>query len=60
LNIPLVAQIPLVQSIRESSDIGKPSVLESGSDVSLTMIELAQNVAQQVAIRNAMQPVEAN
>jgi ATP-binding protein involved in chromosome partitioning len=60
LNIPLLAQIPLVQSIRESSDIGKPSVLEAGSDISLTMIELAQNVAQQVAIRNAMQPVEAN
>lgn len=60
LNIPLLAQIPLVQSIRESSDIGKPSVLEAGSDTSLTIIELAQNVAQQVAIKNALQPVEAN
>jgi len=53
LQIPLLAQIPLVQSIREASDEGKPSVMDKNSTQSLGFIELAQNVAQQIAIKNA-------
>jgi len=60
LNIPLLAQIPLVQSIREGSDNGKPSVLDTDSVTAKIMTEMAQNAAQQIAIRNAMQPVEAD
>jgi ATP-binding protein involved in chromosome partitioning len=60
LNIPLLAQIPLVQSIREGADIGRPSVMEKDSAQALSFIELAQNVAQQVAIKNAqLTPTEA-
>lgn len=58
LNIPLLAQIPLVQSIREGSDAGKPSVLDMDSATAKMMKEMAQNAAQQIAIRNAMQPLE--
>lgn len=53
MNIPLLAQIPLVQSIREGADAGKPSVMEKDTAQALSFIELAQNVAQQVAIKNA-------
>ncbi len=53
MHIPLLGQIPLVQSIREGADNGKPSVLEKDSAQALGFIELAQNVAQQVAIKNA-------
>ncbi len=53
LNVPLLAQIPLVQSIREGADSGKPAVLEKDTPQALSFIEMAQNVAQQVAIRNA-------
>ncbi len=53
LNVPLLAQIPLVQSIREGADAGKPAVLEKDTPQALSFIEMAQNVAQQVAIRNA-------
>jgi ATP-binding protein involved in chromosome partitioning len=60
LNVPLLAQIPLVQSIREGADTGKPSVLDTGSEMAMIMTEMAQNAAQQVAIRNAQQPVEVN
>jgi ATP-binding protein involved in chromosome partitioning len=59
LNVPLLAQIPLVQSIREGSDSGKPSVLDVDSATAKIMIEMAQNAAQQIAIKNAQQPVEA-
>jgi ATP-binding protein involved in chromosome partitioning len=53
LGIPLLGQIPLVQSIRESGDTGAPAVLKSGTPVSDAFLALAGNVAQQIAIRNA-------
>lgn len=57
LNLPLLAQLPLVQSVREAADAGHPAVLQGNTPQALAFIELAQNVAQQVAIRNAT-PVE--
>ncbi|MBA3665381.1 MAG: Mrp/NBP35 family ATP-binding protein [Bacteroidetes bacterium] len=53
LQVPLLAQIPLVQSVREASDIGRPAVMQDNTAQALIFMELAQNVAQQVAIRNA-------
>ncbi|MGE0568585.1 MAG: MRP family ATP-binding protein, partial [Bacteroidia bacterium] len=53
LSIPLLAQIPLVQSIRESADSGRPITLESETEQALAFKALAQNTAQQVAIINA-------
>jgi ATP-binding protein involved in chromosome partitioning len=48
----LLGQIPLVQSIRESGDFGRPAVLEN--DITANAFKtLAENVARQVAIRNA-------
>jgi ATP-binding protein involved in chromosome partitioning len=48
----LLGQIPLVQSIRESGDNGSPVALDENSPVGKAFMELAQNTAQQVAIRN--------
>ena len=45
LGLKLLAQIPLVQGIRESGDSGEPSALGTGPD-SLAFIELAQKIAQ--------------
>ena len=56
LNIPFLGQIPLVQSIREGGDAGRPIVLEEASPVYVAFMELARNVAQQVSIRNALHP----
>ena len=53
LNIPLLAQLPLVQSVREAADAGRPAVLQDKTPQALAFMELAQNVAQQVAIHNA-------
>jgi len=51
-NTPLLGQIPLVQSIRESGDAGYPAVLKD--DVTAEAFrDLSQSLAQQVAIRNA-------
>jgi ATP-binding protein involved in chromosome partitioning len=53
LKVPLISQIPLVQSIREASDAGRPAVLQETTPQALAFLEMAQNVAQQVAIKNA-------
>lgn len=50
--VPLLGQIPLVQSIRESGDEGYPSVLRDDI-TSVAFSELAQELARRVAIRNA-------
>ncbi len=56
----LLGQIPLVQSIRESGDAGRPAVLQHITPQALAFREMAQNIAQQVSIINAgMQTVIA-
>lgn len=51
-NVPLLGQIPLVQSIRESGDSGLPVVLKEGPSADAFM-SLAETLARHVAIRNA-------
>jgi len=53
LNIPLLGQIPLVQSICDSGDAGKPAVTDESSPVAKAFQMLAGSVAQQIAMRNA-------
>lgn len=60
-DVPLLGQLPLVQSIRESGDNGYPAALKEGP-MQDAFKNLAEKVASQVAIRNATQkktkPVE--
>ncbi len=51
--LPLIGQIPIVQSICEGGDAGKPSVLNEDSIVGKAFLEMADKVADQVAKRNA-------
>jgi ATP-binding protein involved in chromosome partitioning len=44
MNTPLLAQIPLVQSIRESGDIGRPAVLQDNTVASKAFEALVDNV----------------
>lgn len=53
MEIPLLGQIPLVQSICESGDIGRPAVLQKDTPQAIAFMEMAKTVAQQVAIRNS-------
>jgi ATP-binding protein involved in chromosome partitioning len=51
-HVGFLGQIPLVQSIRESGDEGKPAVMKE--DITAEAFKkLAENVAQNVAIRNS-------
>lgn len=55
MNVPLLGQIPLVQSIREGGDSGKPVVLNEDSLTGQAFLALAENVISQVDKRNAGQ-----
>jgi ATP-binding protein involved in chromosome partitioning len=52
MEIPLLGQIPLVQSICESGDSGKPAVLDTNSPQGIAFAELAKNVALKIEERN--------
>ncbi len=53
LNIPLLGQIPLVQSIRECGDAGKPVAYDEDTVMSIAFKELAQRVVDRVEVRNS-------
>ncbi len=52
-NVPLLGQIPIVQSIREGGDEGRPIMMEDEPITSEAFKATAEALAQQVAIRNA-------
>lgn len=52
----LLGQIPLRQGISENTDSGKPVALYEDGILAQSFYQVAQALAQQVAIRNAQQP----
>ena len=56
LKVPLLAQIPLVQSIRESGDAGRPAILQEGTPVAEAFNEMIKNVETEVNKRNVLLP----
>jgi ATP-binding protein involved in chromosome partitioning len=53
LDVPFLGEIPLVKSISDSGDAGKPIVLDEDGLMAGAFIQMAKKVAQQVAICNA-------
>ena len=51
--VPLLGQIPIVQAIREAGDAGKPAFLNDEPVAQAAFRDVAEALAQQVAIRNA-------
>ena len=56
MNVPLLGQIPVVQSICESGDQGIPSVLNPDSISGQAFLQLAARVVTQTDIRNQQLP----
>jgi ATP-binding protein involved in chromosome partitioning len=48
LNVNLLGQIPIVQSIREAGDVGRPAVLQEGTPQAEALNELISNVLIQI------------
>jgi len=53
-NTMLLGQIPLVQSIREGGDSGKPAMLGEEEQTKEAFLNVAKNVARQIAVRNEL------
>ncbi len=51
-DLPFIGEIPLVQGIREGGDKGLPAVLDDDAVAKEAFLEMAQKVAQNIAIRN--------
>jgi len=52
-DVPFLGEIPLVQSISEAGDGGEPVILQDDNPMSVAFMNVAERVAQQVAIHNA-------
>jgi len=53
LEVPFLAELPLVKDISDSGDAGKPIVLTEDNAITTSFMEMARRVAQQVSIYNA-------
>ena len=58
LGVPLLGEIPLVQSICEAGDAGRPAVMQDNTPQAIAYMEMAKKVAQQVSIQNAKAPAQ--
>ena len=56
MGIDLLAEIPLVQSVREAADAGRPAVLQGATPVALEFLNLAKNVVTAIEKRNVSLP----
>ena len=52
MNIDLLGEIPLVQSLREASDIGRPAVLQRSTEIAISLSSLAKKVIEKIEKRN--------
>ena len=60
LDVPFLGEVPLVQSIREAGDFGRPAAMQTASEVQTVFEEITRNVVQQTVDRNSsLPPTEA-
>ncbi|HLV70618.1 MAG TPA: Mrp/NBP35 family ATP-binding protein [Xanthomarina sp.] len=60
LDVPFLGEIPLVQSIREAGDVGRPAALQTATPLEEAFETLTQQVVQEVVKRNTnLPPTEA-
>ncbi|MDI9256447.1 Mrp/NBP35 family ATP-binding protein [Flavobacterium sedimenticola] len=60
LNVPFLGEVPLVQSIREAGDYGRPAALQTASVIETVFEEITRNVVQETVNRNeTLPPTEA-
>ena len=60
LKIPFLGEIPLVQSVREAGDLGRPAAMQEHTPIEAAFNTITQNVAQEVVRRNtALPPTDA-
>ncbi|MBF4492161.1 Mrp/NBP35 family ATP-binding protein [Flavobacterium sp. JLP] len=56
LNVPFLGEVPIVQSIREAGDYGRPAALQTASAIETVFEEITRNVVQETVNRNDSLP----
>ncbi|WP_343696434.1 Mrp/NBP35 family ATP-binding protein [Flavobacterium sp.] len=56
LNVPFLGEVPIVQSIREAGDYGRPAALQTASPIEAVFEEITRNVVQETVNRNESLP----
>ncbi len=60
LKVPFLGEIPLVQSLRESGDIGRPAALQTATPLEAAFENITRNMVQETVNRNkSLPPTEA-
>ncbi|WP_394775971.1 P-loop NTPase [Flavobacterium sp.] len=52
LNVPFLGEVPIVQSIREAGDFGRPAAMQTASAIEAVFEEITRNVVQETVNRN--------
>ena len=56
MDIDLLAEIPIVQSIREAADAGRPAILQGATAIAIKLLNMAKNVVASIEKRNVALP----
>jgi ATP-binding protein involved in chromosome partitioning len=56
LEVPFLGEVPIVQSIREAGDYGRPAAMQTGSIIATVFEEITKNVVQETVNRNKNLP----
>ena len=56
LDVPFLGEIPIVQSIREAGDYGRPAAMQIASPIENIFDEVTRNVVREVVARNESLP----
>lgn len=56
LGVRFLGELPLVQSIREAGDIGRPAALQTATELEKVFEEITRNVVEEVVKRNENLP----
>jgi ATP-binding protein involved in chromosome partitioning len=56
LKVPFLGEVPLVQSIREAGDLGRPAAMQTGTPTKEAFEAITREVVQQVVNRNDALP----
>jgi ATP-binding protein involved in chromosome partitioning len=60
MGIPFLGEIPLIQSIREAADVGRPAALQENTEISRVYETITQNMILSLVERNnTLPPTEA-
>ncbi|UBZ08417.1 Mrp/NBP35 family ATP-binding protein [Salegentibacter mishustinae] len=60
IDTPFLGEIPLVQSLRESGDIGRPAALQTATPLETAFEDITRNMVQETVNRNkSLPPTEA-